>query len=159
MLFPRRPQLDRTVQSRAGIPPAVGLIGVASNHPQFVIPCAQKRRTIHIKIGIPVGTERRLLAVQPDLRVVIDALKFQNMRIRQLVFSHSQGALILIVIPLIPAGVDAARAQGAAWLRQHSVMGQGYRTAGRGVPQVAAGPAGEKRCCFHRSVLAFCCFL
>ena len=154
-----RPQLDRTIQSRAGIPPTVGLVGVAGDHPQFVIPCAQKWRTVYIKIGIPIGAERRLLAVQPDLRVVIDTLKFQNVGVRQLVCGHRQGALILIVITLIPAGVDAARAQGSAGLCQHGVMGQGHGPTGCGVAQVTAGPAGEKRCCFHRSVLAFRCFV
>ena len=159
MFLPCRPQLNGTVQSRAGIPPAVGLIGVAGNHPQFIIPCVQKWRTVYIKIGIAVGTECRLLTVQPDLSVVINTLKFQNMGVRQLVFGHRQGSLILIVITLIPAGVDAARAQGRAWLRQHSIMGQGHGPAGCGIAQVTASPAGEKGCCFHRSVLTFRCFV
>ena len=159
VFLPCRPQLNGTVQSRAGIPPTVGLISVAGNHPQFVIPCVQKWRTVYIKIGIAVGAERRLLAVQPDLSVVINTLKFQNVGVRQLVFGHSQGALILIVIALIPAGVDAARTQGRARLRQHSIMGQGHGPAGCGIAQVTAGPAGEKGCCFHRSVLTFRCFV
>ena len=159
VLIPCRPQLNGTIQSRAGIPPAVGLVGVAGNHSQFVIPCAQKWRTVYIKIGIPIGAERRLLAVQPDLSVVINTLKFQNVGVRQLVFGHRQGSLILIVIPLIPAGVDAARAQGRARLRQHGVMGQGHGPAGCGIAQVTASPAGEKGCCFHRSVLTFRCFV
>ena len=159
MRAPCLPKLHRAVDARTGIPSAIGLVGVAGNHPQFVIPCAQKWRTVYIKIGIPIGAERRLLAVQPDLSVVINTLKFQNVGVRQLVFGHRQGALILIVITLIPAGVDAASAQGRARLRQHSIMGQGHGPAGCGIAQVTASPAGEKGCCFHRSVLAFRCFV
>ena len=40
MRAPRRPKLHRAVDARAGIPPAVGLVGVAGNDPQLVLPCA-----------------------------------------------------------------------------------------------------------------------
>ena len=52
------------------------------------------------------------MAVQPDLSVVINTLKFQNVGVRQLVFGHRQGTLILIVITLIPAGVMVGKQLG-----------------------------------------------
>ena len=145
----RRPKLHRAVDARAGIPPAVGLVGVAGNDPQLVLSCVQIRRTIHIKVGVTVGAERRLLTVEPDLGVMVDALKFQDVGVCQLVFRHGQGALILVVISLVPAGVGAARAYSGAGFGQHGIMGQGHRFAGCGIAQMAAGPAGEKGCCFH----------
>ena len=149
MRAPCRPKLHRAVDARAGIPPAVGLVGVAGNDPQLVLACVQIRRTINIKVGVAVGAERCLLAVEPDLGIMVDALKLQNVGVCQLVFRHGQGAPVFVVISLVPAGVGAARAQGGAGLGQHSIMGQGHRFAGCGIVQMAAGPAGEKGCCFH----------
>ena len=144
-----RPKLHRAVDARAGIPSAVGLVGVAGNDPQLVLPCVQIRRTINIKVGVAVGAERCLLTVEPDLGIMVDALKLQNVGVRQLVFRHGQGAPVFVVISLVPAGVGAARAQGGAGLGQHGIMGQGHRFAGRGIAQMAAGPAGEKWGSFH----------
>ena len=149
MRAPCRPKLHRAVDARAGIPSAVGLVGVAGNDPQLVLPCVQIRRTINIKVGVAVGAERCLLTVEPDLGIMVDALKLQNVGVRQLIFRHGQGAPVFVVISLVPAGVGAARAQGGAGLGQHGIMGQGHRFAGCGIAQMAARPAGEKGCCFH----------
>ena len=144
MRTPCRPKLHRAVDARAGIPPAVGLVGVAGNDPQLVLPCVQIRRTINIKVGVAVGAERCLLTVEPDLGIMVDALKLQNVGVRQLVFRHGQGAPVFVVISLVPAGIGAARAQGSAGFSQHSIMGQGHRFAGCGIAQMTARPAGEK---------------
>ena len=144
-----RPKLHRAVDARAGIPPAVGLVGVSGNDPQLVLACVQIWRTINIKVGVAVGAERSLLTVEPDLGIMVDALKLQNVGVCQLVFRHGQGAPVFVVISLVPAGIGAARAQGGAGFSQHGIMGQGHRFAGCGIAQMAAGPAGEKGCCFH----------
>ena len=149
MRAPCRPKLHRAVDARAGIPPAVGLVGVAGNDPQLVLPCVQIRRAINIKVGVAVGAERCLLTVEPDLGIMVDALKLQNVGVCQLVFRHGQGAPVFVVISLVPAGVGAARAQGGAGFSQHSIMGQGHRFAGCGIAQMAARPAGEKWGWFH----------
>ena len=149
MRAPCRPKLHRAVDARTGIPPAVGLVGVAGNDPQLVFPCVQIRRTINIKVGVAVGAERCLLTVEPDLGIMVDALKLQNVGVRQLIFRHGQGAPVFVVISLVPAGIGAARAQGGAGFSQHGIMGQGHRFAGCGIAQMAARPAGEKGCCFH----------
>ena len=149
MRAPCRPKLHRAVDARAGIPPAVGLVGVAGNDPQLVLACVQIRRTINIKVGVAVGAERCLLTVEPDLGIMVDALKLQNVGVRQLVSRHGQGAPVFVVISLVPAGVGAARAQGGAGFSQHGIMGQGHRFAGCGIAQMAARPAGEKWGCFH----------
>ena len=149
MRAPCRPKLHRAVDARAGIPSAVGLVGVAGNDPQLVLACVQIRRTINIKVGVAVGAERCLLTVEPDLGIMVDALKLQNVGVCQLVFRHGQGAPVFVVISLVPAGVGAARAQGGAGFSQHGIMGQGHRFAGCGIAQMAAGPAGEKWGWFH----------
>ena len=149
MRAPCRPKLHRAVDARAGIPPAVGLVGVAGNDPQLVLSCVQIRRTINIKVGVAVGAERCLLTVEPDLGIMVDALKLQNVGICQLVFRHGQGAPVFVVISLVPAGIGATRAQGSAGFSQHSIMGQGHRFAGCGIAQMAAGPVGEKWGSFH----------
>ena len=149
MRAPCRPKLHRAVDARAGIPPAVGLVGVAGNDTQLVLPCVQIRRTINIKVGVAVGAERCLLTVEPDLGIMVDALKLQNVGVCQRVFRHGQGAPVFVVISLVPAGIGAARAQGGAGFSQHGIMGQGHRFAGCGIAQMAARPAGEKGCCFH----------
>ena len=144
-----RPKLHRAVDARAGIPPAVGLVGVAGNDTQLVLTCVQIRRTINIKVGVAVGAERSLLTVEPDLGIMVDTLKLQNVGVCQLVFRHGQGALVFVVISLVPAGIGAARAYSGAGFGQHGIMGQGHRFAGCGIAQMAARPAGEKGCCFH----------
>ena len=144
LLLVRRPQHHRAIDARAGIPPAVGLVGVAGNDTQLVLACVQIRRTINIKVGVAVGAERCLLTVEPDLGIMVDALKLQNVGVCQLVFRHGQGAPVFVVISLVPAGIGAARAQGGAGFSQHSIMGQGHRFAGCGIAQMAARPAGEK---------------
>ena len=149
MRAPCRPKLHRAVDARAGIPPAVGLVGVAGNDTQLVLPRMQVGGAVHVEIGVAVGAERCLLTVEPDLGIMVDALKLQNVGVCQLVFRHGQGVPVFVVISLVPAGVGAARAQGGAGLGQHSIMGQGHRFAGCGIAQMAAGPAGEKGCCFH----------
>ena len=149
MRAPCRPKLHRAVDARAGIPPAVGLVGVAGNDTQLVLACVQIRRTINIKVGVAVGAERCLLTVEPDLGIMVDALKLQNVGVRQLVSRHGQGAPVFVVISLVPAGIGAARAQGGAGFSQHGIMGQGHRFAGCGIAQMAAGPAGEKWGWFH----------
>ena len=144
-----RPKLHRAVDARTGIPSAVGLVGVAGNDPQLILARMQIGGAVHVEIGVAVGAERCLLTVEPDLGIMVDALKLQNVGVCQLVFRHGQGAPVFVVVSLVPAGVGAARAQGGAGFSQHSIMGQGHRFAGCGIAQMAAGPAGEKGCCFH----------
>ena len=152
MRAPCLPKLHRAVDARTGIPSAVGLVGVAGNDPQLVLPCVQIRRTINIKVGVAVGAERSLLTVEPDLGIMVDTLKLQNVGVCQLVFRHGQGAPVLVVMSLVPAGIGAARAQGGAGFSQHGIMGQGHRFAGCGIAQMAAGPAGEKWGWFHSGI-------
>ena len=92
------------------------------------------------------------MTVEPDLGIMVDALKLQNVGVCQLVFRHGQGAPVLVVMSLVPAGIGAARAQGGAGFSQHGIMGQGHRFAGCGIAQMAAGPAGEKWGWFHSGI-------
>ena len=149
MCAPCRPKLHRAVDARAGIPSAVGLVGVAGNDTQLVLTRMQVGGAVHIEIGVAVGAKRCLLTVEPDLGIMVDALKLQNVGVCQLVFRHGQGAPVFVVISFVPAGVGAARAQGGAGFSQHGIMGQGHRFAGCGIAQMAAGPAGEKWGWFH----------
>ena len=152
MRAPCLPKLHRAVDARTGIPSAIGLVGVAGNDPQLVLPCVQIRRTINIKVGVAVGAERSLLTVEPDLGIMVDTLKLQNVGVCQLVFRHGQGALVFVVISLVPAGIGAARAYSGAGFGQHGIMGQGHRFAGCSIAQMAARPAGEKWGWFHSGI-------
>ena len=152
----RRPQLDRAVNARPGVPAGIGLVGIAGNDLQHrLLPGGQPSGEVYIKIGVPVGPEGQLFSVQPDLGVVIDPLKLQNSGFRRQGLVRSEPLSILVVIALIPAGVDPPGGQLGALLPQHGVVRDGTGEALALVVQVLPAPAGIEINGFHPVALLF----
>ena len=122
------PQGNRAVYARAGIPAAVGLVGVAGDHLQHIFGIkGQFAGQVHRTIGVSVGVEGQLFAVEPDLGVVVHALKLQGKGLALQGRLRRKALFVQVVKALVPAGVGAAGGSFRARLVHGCVMGQGDR--------------------------------
>ena len=144
------PEGDGAVDARAGIPAAVGLVGVAGDDPDLVFLVEGKPvGELGVEVGVAVGALAELFPVQPHLGVVVDTLKLQNQPFVLQFAAGQKGFLVEIVKPFVPAGIGAAGSGFAFGLGQHGVVGDGHRQAGPLLLQMTAGPAAVERNGFH----------
>ena len=150
MLPIRRPQDNRPVNARAGVPAGVGLVGVAGDDLQGIfLPRPQLPRQLHIEVGVAVGPESQLFPVEPHLGVVVHALKLQHSALIRQRSVRRKNLGVEIVPPLVPAGIDTPGGQLRPGLRQHGVVGEADGNARRPFPQVLYLPVVIKLICFH----------
>ena len=154
--FRAHPQGDRAVDARAGIPAAVGLVGVAGDHLQHVFGVkVQLPGQVCLEVGVAVGVERQLLAVEPDFGVVVHALEFQHKGLALQGCIRGEAFFVKVIIALVPAGVGASGGRLGTGFGQCRIMGQGDRHGRPLFQQVAAGPAGVERTGDHRHLPPF----
>ena len=123
IFFSACPYVDRTVDAGARIPAAVGLIRISGNDLEFVLfPELQGFPDIHIKIGIPVGTEGQLLPVHPYLSVVIDAFELQENVLPLPLCRGRESFCVLVISADIPADIPLAAAFRAAGFADHGIV-------------------------------------
>src|SRR5690349_9945622 len=74
-------QPDMTIDPRSAVPPAVRQIRVIDAHLDYVRTIkSQMRREVVLKTDVPVRTMSEMLAVDPDVAVVIDAVELDRDR-------------------------------------------------------------------------------
>ena len=122
----RRPQLHRPVDARAGVPPGVGLVGVAGDDLQGVfLVCTEFSRQVYIEVGVAVGSEGQLLPIEPHLGVVVYPLELQHGRLPCQGFIRGKYVCVKVVTPFIPPGVHTTGRGGRPGLKQGGIVGQG----------------------------------
>ncbi len=141
MPLPARPKLDRAVDAGAGVPAGVGLVGVAGDDLDGVLALAQIFVAVHIEIGVAIGAEGRLLPVDADLRLAVDALELQHRVAPRFRGGEGKAFGIQVIEALKPAHVQPAHGLGAAPLPQHGVVRDGDGHALAGFVQMLDGPA------------------
>ena len=127
MLLRGGPQSDRPVDARSRIPPGVRLVCVTGDDLQRVFFFeSQFFCQVHIKIGIPVGPKGQLFPVKPHLGVMVHSfeLQYRDPALQRLIRDEHLG--VQVVVPLIPAGVDASGGQFAAGFGNHGIVGKGH---------------------------------
>ena len=145
------PQPHRAVDAGAGIPPGVGLVGVAGDDRQLVFPLPQPGVQVHIEIGVAIGAEGGLLAVEPHLGIAVHALKFQGKALVPQGIGQGERLAVFVIPAGKPGHIAAAGGVGRARLGAHGVVGH---RDGDGFPlpaHGAAGPAAVEIQLFHTS--------
>ena len=138
LLFPR-PEPHRAIDPRAGIPAGIGLVAVAGDDQKLVLSLQQQACQVHIEVGVAVGAGGDLLPVEPDLRVMIHALEFQQQRLVPQLRRQGEDLAVFVVAALEPADVALPQAGGDSCFRAHGVMRDLHRD--RIPAQWAACPA------------------
>ena len=133
VLFRQADQRHGPVDARAGVPAGGGLLRVAGDDPDGVLPGSHR----HLEAEVAVGVRRHGLAVQRHLRPVVHPLEFQVRR----VLRGGEGLLVHIVPGRKEAGVGAAGAVLHPGLGEHGVVGEGDGLPVL-LPQVGIPPAG-----------------
>ena len=145
------PQPHGAVDAGAGIPPGVGLVGVAGNHRQLVFPLPEPGVQVHVKVGVAIGAVSGLLAVEPHLGIAVHALKFQGEVLVPQRFGQGEHLAVFVVPAGEPGHIAAAGGVRGARLGAHGVVGH---RDGDGLPlpaHGAAGPAAVEIQLFHTS--------
>ena len=170
MLLSGGPEPDRAEDARAGIPAGIGLVGVAGDDQQLVLPFLQGAVQLRVEIGVAVGPGGDLLSVEPDLGVVIHALEFQDQLLPGQVLRQGKELAIFVVAALEPADVALAQAGADPGLGAHGVVRQGDGDGLAARLQRPTGPAAVEIISFHlpypfafrsgsRFPLLFLCFI
>ena len=122
MLLPGAPELYRAVDARAGVPAAVGLVGIPGNDRDGILPRVEIGVAVHIEVGITVGAKAGLLPVDVDLRLPVHALEFQDIVLRGLLRREGEGLRIHIVAAFKPAHIQTALRLRRPLLPEHGVV-------------------------------------
>ena len=100
MLFVPGKEPDRAIDPGTGIPAGIGLVRVAGDHKELIFALYEPWIQVDIKICIAIRAESGFLTVDPDFRIMIDALEFQ----RKLLFTkrlRKDKRLPVFVIPAL----------------------------------------------------------
>lgn len=154
VFFSARPEPYGTIDARARIPSAVGLIGVACNDSDLIFAAMDKTAQRDIKPHIAVRMFRRLPAVDVYFGVAIYPFKFNEICLIGNIIGQRERLDVFIVISLKPAGIHAARAFGRTFFQNHGVVRQGNGRK-RSVAQMAELPIPIEICLLHGNPLCF----
>ena len=153
-------KLDIPVNSRAGVPPAVGRLRAVGYHLQPVGPAKQHPAgNLHAKGAVPVGMKVDPAAVQGNGGVHIDAVKGQKNPFSLPLLGDVQKPLV----GTHASGEIPGRRGGLRRLRQPNlhIMGQlhgnFFRRREPAGPAWEKGPVVQNQLFFHVVCLLFCC--
>ena len=125
VLFGQNVEPHRAVDTRAGVPAGVGLVGVAGDDPDMILTvCSKQAVQSHEKAGVASGLKGGLAVVDKDLRIPVYALKLQKHGPVRPLRRDVEGLLVDVVIALKPASVGPAGGLRRPRLGEHGVVGE-----------------------------------
>ena len=150
MIFFSGPKPYRAIDSCAGIPAGIRLVGIAGKNQKFIFTALQMGREVYIKISISIWAKGNFLAVQPDFGIVINAFKFQNKRLALQIVRDGKYFAIFVIAAFKPTDIAFPKACTDTLLGAHSVVRERNWNGFTFPAQRSARPAGVEIISLHR---------